>query len=148
MHKTRALCDEGSLQAELVFPRDVFQQNDYNRQIHQNPQPPSALRSTGQQDQLSRLPALCRDYMQLYEQSAGPTQHQICGLAQHQIIQPPVKDYLGPKTPGLYRIPRECGRVYIGRMGRSVDIRLKEHQRHTRLEHPDKSAVGEYSINH
>jgi hypothetical protein len=27
-----------------------------------------------------------------------------------------------------------------------VDIRLKEHQRHIRLEHPDKSAVAEYSI--
>jgi hypothetical protein len=27
-----------------------------------------------------------------------------------------------------------------------VDIRLKEHQRHIRLEHPDKSAVAEHSI--
>jgi hypothetical protein len=31
-------------------------------------------------------------------------------------------------------------------MGRSVDIRLKEHQRHIRLEHPDKLAVDEHSI--
>jgi hypothetical protein len=30
-------------------------------------------------------------------------------------------------------------------MGRSVDIRLKEHQRHIRLEYPDKSAVAEHS---
>jgi hypothetical protein len=28
-----------------------------------------------------------------------------------------------------------------------VDIRLKEHQRHIRIEHPDKSAVAEHSIN-
>jgi hypothetical protein len=27
-----------------------------------------------------------------------------------------------------------------------VDTRLKEHQRHIRLEHPDKSAVAEHSI--
>jgi hypothetical protein len=27
-----------------------------------------------------------------------------------------------------------------------VDIRLKEHQRHIRLEHPDKSAVAEHII--
>jgi hypothetical protein len=27
-----------------------------------------------------------------------------------------------------------------------VDIRLKEHQRHIRVEHPDKSAVAEHSI--
>jgi uncharacterized protein with PIN domain len=27
-----------------------------------------------------------------------------------------------------------------------VDTRLKEHQRHIRLEHPDKSAVAEHSV--
>jgi hypothetical protein len=27
-----------------------------------------------------------------------------------------------------------------------VDIRLKEHQRHIRLDHPDKSALAEHSI--
>jgi hypothetical protein len=57
-----------------------------------------------------------------------------------------IKDHLGLRTPGVYRIPYECGRVYIGQTGRSVDIRLKEHQRHIPLEHPDKSAVAEHSI--
>jgi hypothetical protein len=59
----------------------------------------------------------------------------------------PVKDHLGLRTPGVYRIPCECGRVYIGQTGHSVDIRLKDHQRHVRLEHPDKLAVAEHSIN-
>jgi hypothetical protein len=58
----------------------------------------------------------------------------------------PVKDHLELRTPGVYRIPWECCRVYIGQTGRSVNIRLKEHQRHIRLEHPDKSAVAEHSI--
>jgi hypothetical protein len=31
---------------------------------------------------------------------------------------------------------------------RSVDIKLKKHQGHIRLEHPDKSAVAEHSIYH
>jgi hypothetical protein len=57
-----------------------------------------------------------------------------------------VKDHLRLRTPGVYRIPCECGRVYIGQTGRSVDIRIKEHQRHIRLNHPDKSAVAEHSI--
>jgi hypothetical protein len=57
-----------------------------------------------------------------------------------------VKNHLGLRTSGVYRIPCECGRVYIGQAGRSVDIRLKEHQRPIRLEHPDKSAVAEHSI--
>jgi hypothetical protein len=58
----------------------------------------------------------------------------------------PVKDHRGLRTSGVYRIPCECGRVYIGQTGRSVDIGLKEHQWHIRLEHPDNSAVVEQSI--
>jgi hypothetical protein len=59
----------------------------------------------------------------------------------------PVKDHLGLRIPGVSRIPCECGRVYIGQTGRSRDIRLKEHQRHIRLEHLDKSAIAEHNIN-
>jgi hypothetical protein len=60
----------------------------------------------------------------------------------------PIKDHLGLRTPEVYRITWECVRVYTGQTGRSVDIRLKELQRHIRLQHPDKSAVAEHSINH
>jgi hypothetical protein len=60
----------------------------------------------------------------------------------------PVKDHQGLRTPGVYRIPCECSRVYNGQIGCSVDIRLKEHQRHVRLEHLDKSVVAEHSIDH
>jgi hypothetical protein len=60
----------------------------------------------------------------------------------------PEKNALGLRTPGIYSIPRECGRVYIGQSGRSIPIRIKEHNRHIRLAQPDKSAVAERSINH
>jgi hypothetical protein len=36
--------------------------------------------------------------------------------------------------------------VHTGQTGRSVDIRLKEHQRYIRPEHTDKSAVAENSF--
>jgi hypothetical protein len=58
----------------------------------------------------------------------------------------PVKYHQGLRTPGVYRIPCECDRVYIGQAGHSVDIRLKEHQQQIWLEHPDKSAIAQYSI--
>jgi hypothetical protein len=61
---------------------------------------------------------------------------------------PPVKDALGLRTPGIYSISRECGRVYIGQSGWSIQLWIKEHNRHTRLAQPDKSAVAEHSINH
>jgi hypothetical protein len=38
---------------------------------------------------------------------------------------PPVKDALGLRTPGIYSIPCECGKVYIGQSGRSVQLRIK-----------------------
>jgi hypothetical protein len=61
---------------------------------------------------------------------------------------PPLKDALGLRTPGIYSIPSECGRVYIGQSGRSIQTQIKEHSRLIRLARPDKSAVAEHSINH
>jgi predicted GIY-YIG superfamily endonuclease len=60
---------------------------------------------------------------------------------------PPGKDELGLKTPGIYRIPCECGKVYIGHSSRSVHLRVKEHDRHLRLAQTDKSAIMEHSFN-
>ena len=61
---------------------------------------------------------------------------------------PPVKHVLGLRTPDIYSIPWECGRVYIGQSGRSIQLRIKEHNRQIRLVQPDKSAVVEHSIIH
>lgn len=52
-----------------------------------------------------------------------------------------VKDPLGLSVPGLYRIPCSCEPSYIGQMGRNITMHLKEHQRHLRLGHVDKSAL-------
>ncbi|XP_046406226.1 uncharacterized protein LOC124171132 [Ischnura elegans] len=56
------------------------------------------------------------------------------------------KDKLGLKTSGVYRIPCECGQVYIGKTGRTIEKRLKEHERCIRLYYPNKSAVAEHSL--
>jgi hypothetical protein len=57
------------------------------------------------------------------------------------------KDDLGLKIPGVYRIPCECGKVYIGETGRSIETRYKEHMGQLRLDQPKKSAVAEHGIN-
>ena len=61
---------------------------------------------------------------------------------------PPVKDALGLRTPDIYKIPCEFGKVYIGLRGRSIQLQIKEHNKHIRLAQPNKSAVVEHSINH
>jgi hypothetical protein len=61
---------------------------------------------------------------------------------------PPTKDTPGIRTKGIYNIPCECGKVYIGQSGRSIQLRIKERDRHIRLLQPDKSAVADNSFNH
>ncbi|XP_046401609.1 uncharacterized protein LOC124167669 [Ischnura elegans] len=58
------------------------------------------------------------------------------------------KDPVGLKTPGVYRVPCECGEAHIGETGRTIETRLKEHKRHLRLGQPEKSAIAERSIQH
>ena len=49
------------------------------------------------------------------------------------------------QKPGVYRIPCECGLVYIGEIygetGRNLSVRLKEHKTNCEKAEQDKSAV-------
>jgi hypothetical protein len=53
-----------------------------------------------------------------------------------------VKDDLRLETLGM-----SVARSTLDRGGHSIDTRLKEHQRHISLEHPDILAMEEHSIN-
>ena len=61
------------------------------------------------------------------------------------LVQP--KDAVNPaKQDGvLYRIPYECGKVYIGETGRSMQERIKEHDRDIQLAGTQTSAVSEHA---
>jgi hypothetical protein len=59
---------------------------------------------------------------------------------------PKIKDDLGLRTPRIYSIPCECGKVYIGQTGRLIEYRIKEHQRNTRPLQTEKSALAEHSL--
>ena len=49
--------------------------------------------------------------------------------------------------PGVYSIPCKYGKVYVGQSSRSIQIRIKEYNRHIWLAQTDKSAAAEHSIN-
>ncbi|KAL9954306.1 hypothetical protein ACROYT_G041825 [Oculina patagonica] len=59
------------------------------------------------------------------------------------------KDAVDPtKEDGVvYRIPCECGKVYIGETGRPMQDRIKEHDRDIRLARIQTSAVSEHTHN-
>jgi len=45
----------------------------------------------------------------------------------------------------VYKIPCECGKVYIGETGRAIQDRIKEHDRDIRLTRTQTSAVSAYA---
>ena len=49
------------------------------------------------------------------------------------------------QKPGVYRIPCECGLVYIGETGRNLSLRLKEHKTNCEKAELEKSAVTKHS---
>jgi hypothetical protein len=134
-HRARALCDEDSLQAELVFLRDVFKQNGYNnRQIHRALNRRPHVDQPDKPNSVTFLPFVGTIFNCI---SRVLARHNIkpVGLPHWKLssLLRLVKDHLGLRTPDIYRIPFECGRVCIGQTGHSVDTRLKEHQWHIRL---------------
>jgi hypothetical protein len=50
------------------------------------------------------------------------------------------------KTADAYSVPWVCVKFHIGQTGRPVETKIKEHHRHVRLYHSDKSAVAEHII--
>ena len=45
----------------------------------------------------------------------------------------------------VYKIPCECGKVYIGETGRAMQERIKEHDRDIRFARTQNSAVSEHA---
>jgi len=59
-----------------------------------------------------------------------------------------VKDRLDPMhSQGFYQIPCSFGKSYIGKMGQSIQTRLKEHMADTHHNRISKSAIAEHSFN-
>ncbi|KAG8234872.1 hypothetical protein J437_LFUL014564 [Ladona fulva] len=65
----------------------------------------------------------------------------------HKKIGPMISKTTRTKALGIYSVPCECGKAYIGETGRAMKTRLDEHSCCIRLRHPSKSAVAEHSIN-
>jgi hypothetical protein len=132
-----------------VFLRGTFRQNCYNdRQISRVlNQRPHINQPNDNWDTVAFLPYVGTIFNRI---SRMLSRHDIksVGLPPKKIYNFlwPVKYLLGVRTLGIYRISCECGKVYIGQTGRSVDTRLKQHKWHIRLEHSNKSAMAEHSI--
>ena len=151
VHRAKSLCDQDSLAPELTFLTNVFKQNSYSHQHKQRAMKP-ATRTNKTEDKPTVTAFLP------YTQTTDGRLSRM--LAKYNIKSvtippkkissyfPPTKGATGLRAPGIYKIPCECGKVYIGQTGRSIHLRVKEHERHIRMVQPNKSAVAEHSFDH
>jgi hypothetical protein len=56
----------------------------------------------------------------------------------------PVNNKLGLKVTGIYCVPGECSKVYMGWMGKIIGIRFEKYWRHKCLGQPEKILVAEH----
>ena len=127
------ICDTESFQEEQEHLKKTFKKNGYSsKDINQ------ALRTKTKQKTEKEKPA--GTVLLPYQSS---TSHKISRfLSRHNIktihvptkktchLLRPVKDDPGLQLPGVYNIPCECGKMYIGQTNRTIEARRKEHMRH------------------
>ena len=139
IHRAKALCEQDSLTQELEFLTTVFKDNGYSHQQIRRAMKP-VTRTAKTDDKPTSTAYIPYTQTTFGRLSRMLDKHNIKSvtLPPRKIIShlPPVKDALGLRTPGIYSIPCECGRVYIGQSGRSVQLRIKEHNIHIRLAQP------------
>jgi hypothetical protein len=118
VHRTRALCDEDSLQAKFVFLRDIYKQNGFiDWQIHR------ALNCHWHLDEpdnkpnlVTFLPFVGTIFNHISRVLAGHNIKSV-GLPHMKLssLLYPVWDHLGLNIPGVYRISGECAESTLGR---------------------------------
>ena len=149
-HRAKTLCDQDSFTQELEFLTIALKNNGYSTQQIRRAmeQATRTAKTNDKPTSTAYIPYTQTTYGRL-RRMLPKHDIKISALPSRGIFSylPPVKDALGLSTPGIYSIPCESGRVYIGQSGRSIKLRIKEHNRHIRLAQPDKSAVAEHSIN-
>jgi hypothetical protein len=116
IHIARALCDEDSLQVVLVFLSGFFKHGYNDRQIHRAyNRRPQLHQPDNEPHSVAFLPFVGTVFNRI---SRVLARHNIksVGLPHMKLssLLLSIKDHLGLRTPGVYRIHCECGRVYIG----------------------------------
>jgi hypothetical protein len=151
IHRAHSLCNSNSFKDESDFLRITFRENGYNSKLTHR-----ALKFSTKIPKLHDKPVSIAMLPYFYTTynclSWLLSRHNIKSAAlppkRISSFLRPVKDDVGLQTPGVDSVPCECGIVYIGQTGRSIEIRIKEHQRNIPLLQLDKSALAEHGFNH
>ncbi|KAJ4431302.1 hypothetical protein ANN_19899 [Periplaneta americana] len=154
LHRATVISNINNLPAEMDHLRRTLQQNNYSRRDINK-----ALKEAATRSNTIDLDSKQEPTKKAFIPFCGSVSHKISRILQKvniKTIHKPqskirshlrqVKDSQGLRTPGIYKIPCECGEVYIGQTGRTIEDRIKEHKRNLRLYYPEKSAMAQHSI--
>ncbi|KAJ4446931.1 hypothetical protein ANN_13633 [Periplaneta americana] len=141
LHRAIVISDINNLPAEMDHLRRTLQQNNYSRRDINK-----ALKQVTTRCNTIDLDSKQEPTKKAFIPFCGSVSHKISRILQKvniKTIHKPqskirshlrqVKDSQGLRTPGIYKIPCECGEVYIGQTGRTIEDRIKEHKRNLRL---------------
>ena len=147
--RARRICEPVYLSSEMNHLQLALQNNGYSRNyIKRAIRPP---RRSVRKDEETPKGTAVLPYINRVTDRIGKLmrKHNIrtCFMPTNKIgdLLRSAKDTRDPLTSaGVYRIPCNCGDVYIGTTKRSVNTRLKEHMRHCRQIETEKSAVADH----
>lgn len=140
------ICDQDSLKQELHHIQTSLRLNGYKTFNFNQPKPslPAERPDFKATITLPYIGLTSHKLQRIFSQAQVKTFHTAPNKIQASLHTHKDKQDTQAKA-GVYRIPCECGKVYIGETGRNVSTRIKEHQAHGRLGHLDKSAIIKHS---
>ncbi|XP_013142387.1 PREDICTED: uncharacterized protein LOC106106354 [Papilio polytes] len=149
INRALRLCDPQFIESELSHVRQVLESNGYNwRQSYRL----ANTSSKGRPQDVERVPAYL-PYVRGITDRIGHLLRRRYSirtifrpLTQIQKILRSPKDRDPLDSPGVYEIPCDCGRNYIGETGRNIKTRLTEHIRSIRKLDSNASAVAEHAL--
>ena len=151
VQRAHKICDQEHLQDELQHISTALHLNGYHRPQVKTKHPDCRVPYTQSQTQNYKatvnLPYLgnsSHKIQQILNQANIKVYHSSTKKLQASLQTHKDKQDHNTKA-GVYRIPCECGKVYIGETGRDLSTRLKEHIAHGRRGDYDKSAIVKHS---
>ena len=152
IHRAKRISDKDNLKGELKHLKKTFIDNGYShfqvQKAHKRAfrpdkeDGPDEERPPASKAILPYVSTVSGTISRILSKHHIRTIHLPPGKLRDQLVR--AKDPIGLKTAGIYRIPCECGKVYIGETERTIETRVKEHRRHLRLGQFEKSAIAEH----
>ena len=149
LSRARSICSPEYLAQEIDFLINVFIQNGYNRKklediAKKEQKTKNKTKVPSKYVSLPYLPGINRKLKKVFK-NAGFSVSFKSPPNLKQILTSKNKDKL-PKhsNPGVYLVPCECGKAYVGETKCKVSTRKKQHEKDVFLENIQESALAEH----